>query len=215
MWNTKKTRLYLILAGIFITNAVMAELIGGKLIPMWGTVMSIGILPWPVVFLTTDLINEYFGGKHVRFLSWLTAILIAYCFAVLAIGIKLPTHPLSSITDEQFRSVFGQGQWIIVGSITAFLVSQLLDAYIFNRIKERTGRKLLWLRATGSTLISQLIDSFIVLGIAFYLPGIIDFETYLRSGLTGYSIKLLIAVGLTPLIYVGHSLIDRYLADNA
>ena len=211
MWDRKHTYLFIVLAGIFVTNAILAELIGGKLIPVLGTVMSLGILPWPIVFLTTDLVNEYFGKKSVHFLSWLTVALILYCFLVLQIGIDLPTATISSISHAEFTSVFGQGQWIIIGSCIAFLVSQLLDAYLFSSIKAKTGNKWLWMRSTGSTVVSQLIDSFIVLGIAFYLPGIIDFNTFILSGLTGYSIKLLIAIGLTPLIYLGHAAIDRYL----
>lgn len=90
MFKSKKDIVFIILAGIFITNAVVAELIGGKLIQIGPFVMSIGILPWPIVFLTTDLINEYFGEKGVRRLSILTACLIAYAFIILLLGIAIP-----------------------------------------------------------------------------------------------------------------------------
>lgn len=212
--DKKRELIFLILAGFFITNAIVAELIGGKLISIFGIPMSIGILPWPIVFLTTDLINEYFGKSGVRKLTLLTTILIIYTFIVLFFAIKIPSNYISSISTDNFKTVFGQSQLIIIGSITAFLVSQLLDATIFQFVKEKTGNKLLWLRSTGSTVVSQLIDSFIVLGIAFYLPGIMDFETYLISGFTGYSIKLIIAVGMTPLIYLSHYYIDKYLEIN-
>ena len=115
------------------------------------------------------------------------------------------------VTDEQFTAVFGQSMLIIVGSITAFLVSQLIDVTIFHFFKNKTGDKMIWLRSTGSTVISQLFDSFIVLGIAFWLPGKMDNETFLLSALTGYSVKLGIAILLTPLIYLGHSLIEKYI----
>lgn len=215
MFQRKKDIIYVILAGIFITNALVAELIGGKLIYIGNTVMSLGILPWPIVFITTDLINEYFGEKGVKKLSFITAGLIAYTFFLLLIGLQIPAvEGKGLISDEQFSAVFGQSMWIIVGSITAFLVSQLIDVTIFHFFKNRTGKKMLWLRSTGSTVISQLFDSFIVLGIAFWLPGKIDSKTFVASAFTGYSVKLGIAICLTPLIYLGHYLIDNYLGTE-
>jgi uncharacterized integral membrane protein (TIGR00697 family) len=215
MFKTKKEIVFVILAGIFITNAVVAELIGGKPIQIGPFVMSIGILPWPVVFLTTDLINEYFGEKGVRKLSIITACLIAYAFIILLLAISIPAAKgISPVNDEQFQAVFGQSMWIIVGSIVAFMVSQLIDVTVFWYFKNKTGDQKIWLRTTGSTVISQLFDSFIVLGIAFWLPGKINFETFLSSAITGYTFKLSIAVLLTPLIYLGHYLIRKYLADE-
>jgi uncharacterized integral membrane protein (TIGR00697 family) len=214
MFQNKKDTVYVVLAGIFITNAIVAELTGGKLIDVFGVPMSIGILPWPIVFITTDLINEYFGEKGVKKLSLITAALIAYTFIILFFAIKLPSTGISSVSTEQFKAVFGQSQLIIIGSIAAFLVSQLIDVTIFHFVKNRTGNKMIWLRSTGSTVISQLFDSFIVLGIAFYLPGIMDTKTYLISGFTGYSVKLVIAVAMTPMIYLGHYLIENYLQKD-
>jgi queuosine precursor transporter len=214
MFQNKKDTVYVVLAGIFITNAIVAELIGGKLIDVGSAVMSIGILPWPFVFITTDLINEYFGEKGVKKLSLITATLIAYTFFILYFAMKIPSSGISSVTSAQFSAVFGQSQLIIVGSIAAFLISQLIDVTIFHFVKNRTGNKMIWLRSTGSTVISQFFDSFIVLGIAFYLPGIMDTKTYIISGLTGYSVKLIIAILMTPLLYVGHHLIKKYLAKD-
>ena len=214
MFQRRKDIVYVILAGIFITNAIVAELTGGKLIDVFGVPMSIGILPWPIVFITTDLINEYFGEKGVKKLSLITAGLIAYTFIILFFAIKIPSTEISSVSTEQFSAVFGQSQLIIIGSIAAFLVSQLIDVSIFHFVKNRTGNKMIWLRSTGSTVISQLFDSFIVLGIAFYLPGIMDTKTYIISGFTGYSVKLVIAVLMTPMIYLGHYVIEKYLAKD-
>jgi uncharacterized integral membrane protein (TIGR00697 family) len=215
MFQTRKHLVYTILAGIFITNAVIAELIGPKLIYVGSALMSVGILPWPVVFITTDLINEYFGEKGVKRLSLITASLITYCFFVLYVAIRIPAaEGPGFVTDAQFTAIFGQGMLIIVGSITAFLVSQLIDVTLFHFVKRKTGHKMLWLRSTGSTVISQFFDSFIVLGIAFYLPGKMTTEQFIASGLTGYVVKLLIAIGLTPVIYLAHSLIDNYLAKD-
>lgn len=211
MFQTRKHTIYTILAGIFITNAVVAELIGGKLIYVGPYLMSVGILPWPVVFITTDLINEYFGEKGVRRLSYITAALIAYCFFVLWVCMGIPAAEGIGVQDSQFDAVFGQSMWIIVGSIVAFLVSQLIDATLFHYIKRRTGNKYIWLRSTGSTVISQFFDTFIVLGIAFYATGQMDTPTYISSGFTGYFVKLSIAILLTPIIYLGHSLIHKHM----
>ena len=212
MFQNKKDIVYIVLAGIFITNAVVAELIGGKLIYVGPYVMSVGILPWPIVFITTDLINEYFGQKGVKKLSIITACLIAYAFVVLFGALQIPAvQGAGLVTDDQFTGVFGQSLWIIVGSITAFLVSQLIDVTVFHFFKNKTGNKMIWLRSTGSTVVSQLFDSFIVLGIAFWLTGKMSTEMYITSAFTGYFVKLFLAVLLTPFIYLGHSIIQKYI----
>ncbi|HSH66112.1 MAG TPA: queuosine precursor transporter [Bacteroidia bacterium] len=215
MFKSKREFVYIVMAGIFITNAVVAELIGGKLIQIGPFVMSIGIIPWPVVFLTTDLINEYFGKDGVRRLSIITASLIAYAFIILFAAIKIPAAAgISTVTDEQFFAVFGQSLWIIVASIIAFLVSQFVDVFIFWLLRDKTGGKMIWLRSTGSTVISQLIDTFVVLGIAFWLPGKMTTKIFLNAAFTGYTFKLIIAVALTPMIYIGHNLIEKFLGDK-
>ncbi len=215
IFSSKRNLVYVIMAGIFITNAVVAELIGGKLIQIGPFVMSIGIIPWPIVFITTDLINEYYGKAGVRKLTIITASLIAYAFVILLLAIKIPAAiGISTVTDEQFYAVFGQSLWIILGSIVAFLCSQFIDVFIFWLLRDKTGGKLIWLRSTGSTVISQLIDTFVVLGIAFWLPGKMTTAVFLNAALTGYTFKLIIAIVLTPLIYVGHNVIEKYLGDE-
>jgi uncharacterized integral membrane protein (TIGR00697 family) len=215
MFQSKKDTVYLILAGIFITNAVVAELIGGKLIQIGPFIMSLGILPWPIVFITTDIINEHFGKDGVKKLSYITAGLIAYCILILFIGTKIPAFiTKETVNDEQFYAVFGQGLFIMVASIIAFLISQLIDVSIFWFLRNKTGKKMIWLRSTGSTLISQLIDSFIVSGIAFWLTGKITTSQYLNMSITGYTFKLMLAIVLTPLIYLGHHLIEKYIHNK-
>ncbi|MGE0527905.1 MAG: queuosine precursor transporter [Bdellovibrionales bacterium] len=220
----KREFVYLVLSGIFITNALLGELIGGKLIQVGPFTMSLGVLPWPVVFLTTDLINEYFGKAGVRNLTLFTAALVVYAFVILYAGMKIPAVSFSPVTDDNFANVFGQSLWIIVGSLIAFLISQLIDVLVFWLVRAKTAGRLLWLRATGSTAVSQLVDTFVIMGIAFYLPSVLKlvpedrrmtFEQYLALSGTNYSYKLLIAVLLTPLIYLGHSLIDNLLGQQA
>jgi queuosine precursor transporter len=202
---------FVCLAGLFVTNAITAELISNKLISVWGFTTIIGILPWPVVFIITDLMNEFYGKAAVNRLSWITAGLIAYCFIIVLIALKVPAAPGLS-TDEQYNAVFGQAPWIIAGSIAAFLFSQLLDASIFAWLKRKTGNKMIWLRSTGSTLISQLFDSFIVLYIGFVLPGKMSLAQMGEIGPRNYVLKVLIAVALTPVIYAGHIAVRKYLA---
>jgi uncharacterized integral membrane protein (TIGR00697 family) len=232
----RKNKLLLILTAIFITSAITAELISSKLfiahihIGGWeiGSFTSIiGILPWPIVFLATDTINEFYGPKVVRTISILTAVMIAFCFVIVYLAM-LPHSagndpPLNAPkdweppfpTDKQFNKVFGQSQWIIVGSITAFIIGQFIDSFVFWFFRKRTGGKMIWLRSTGSTLVSQLIDSFVVLYIAFVIPGKFTMEKFWSVGITNYFFKLMIAIALTPLIYLGHWLIEKYLGKEA
>lgn len=214
MFKSRKDIVYIILAGIFITNAIVAELTGGKLIQIGPFIMSIGILPWPIVFITTDIINEHFGRDGVKKLSFITAGLIAYCILILYIGTKIPALVTNeTVNDEQFYAVFGQGIFIMVASLIAFVVSQLIDVSIFWFLRNKTGKKMIWLRSTGSTMVSQLIDTFIVSGIAFWLTGKVTTDQYLNMSITGYSFKLILAVVLTPMIYLGHYLIEKYLHE--
>lgn len=225
--NSKRDLVFITLAGFFITNAIVAEMIGGKLFQTepftvsflgeqleFAFVQSIGIMLWPVVFLTTDLVNEYYGPKGVRNLTFLTVGLIAYMFIVLLIGMQVKATDFSPVSDENFNKVFGQSLWIIVGSITAFLVSQLVDVTVFWLLRNKTGKKMIWLRATGSTAVSQLIDTFIVQGIAFVIPGVWTLNEYMKNASAGYAFKLMIAVAITPLIYFLHWLIDRYIGEK-
>ncbi len=237
----KKNLLFVVLAGVFITNALMAEMIGVKIFSAESTVglqpahlqifgftmdfnLTAGVVIWPVVFITTDLINEYYGKPGVKLVSWLTVILIAYAFLVLTFAIDLPPadwwrEANSKGPDGEsfninfaFEKVFGQGRRIIFASIVAFLIGQFTDVFVFQRLKKITGPRLLWLRATGSTLISQFIDSFVVLYVAF--SGVFSIGQINAIGVTNYMYKFVVAILLTPLIYLGHMLIDRYLGKD-
>jgi queuosine precursor transporter len=241
----RPTRLFLLLGGFFITNALLAEFIGVKIfsledtlglsranIPLFGHAfsfhLSAGVILWPVVFIMTDIINEYYGPKGVRFLSFLTAGLVSFAFLMVFIAIQLSPSDFFRMgadipnPNAAFRGVFGQGLWIIIGSLTAFLIGQILDVLVFHRIKEVTGEKRIWLRATGSTLISQLIDSFVVLFIAFYLgprlQGATDkqwtFNQVMVTGTGNYIYKFVVALLMTPVIYLVHGWIERYLGES-
>lgn len=249
----KEIRLFVLLSGFFVANAIIAEFMGVKIfslekvfgyeplsISLFGEAglsfnLSAGVLTWPFVFVMTDIINEYFGIKGVRILSYLTAGLIGYGFLMFYFSIELDpadfwlqSHISPNLSLEEadwikqkvgdydyaFRLIFGQGLWIIFGSLAAFLTSQFADVYIFQKIKKITGEKGIWLRATGSTLVSQLIDSFIVLFIAFYIGAGWSVSTVFAIGLLGYIYKFVMAVIMTPVIYLIHFVIDKYLGEE-
>lgn len=188
--------------------------------------MSAGVLNWPFVFIVSDVINEYFGPKGVKRISYLTAALIAYSFIIIYISTGLkPAQFWLDLNDtdafgnsininEGFRIILQQGMGIIIGSLVAFLVGQILDAYVFHKLRKATNNKMIWLRATGSTMVSQLIDSFIVIFIAFYVFGNWDFTQILAVGSINYTYKLVVAIALTPLVYIAHSIIDKYLGKE-
>jgi queuosine precursor transporter len=251
--SSRPTRLWIVLAGIFLTNAIVAEFMGVKLFSLEKTfgfdpvnwtflgqknlafTLTAGVLLWPVVFIMTDIINEYFGRRGVRMLSYLTAGLIAYGFLMLfwAIGlqpadfwrtahIKPSLDPVqaellrSQVSDYNtaYAVVFGQSMWIIVGSLVAFLVAQIVDVGIFHSIKRRTGEGKIWLRATGSTLVSQFLDSFVVVFIALYIGQQLPFMQVLAISIMSYLYKAVMALVLTPAVYGAHHVIDRYLGPE-
>jgi queuosine precursor transporter len=243
--KNKPTRLFIILAAIFISNALIAEIIGVKIFSLEDTVgvqraninlfgspfsfhLTAGVLLWPVVFIMTDIINEYYGSKGVKFLSYLAVVIISYAFLIFNGAINLSPSEYFSVgngidkPDNAFRGIVGQGMWIIIGSLVAFLVGQVLDVLVFHKIKKITGEKNIWLRATGSTLVSQLIDSFVVLFIAFYIGKRIQtgqgepwsLHQILVTGTGNYIYKFLVAILLTPVIYLIHHWIEKYLGHN-
>lgn len=239
--QSKPVRLFIVLGGFFVANALVAEFIGVKLFALedslglkpfnWnlfgesGSVnLTAGVLLWPVVFIMTDVINEYFGMRGVRILSVLAAGLIAYAFVMIYFSIGLAPadfwlgqNEAQGVPNMQnaFAAIFGQSNWIIVASLVAFLIGQLADVFVFQRIKRMTGEQQVWLRATGSTLVSQFIDSFVVLYIAFVLgPAKWPLTLFLAVGTVNYLYKFTVAIALTPLIYLAHFLIDRYLGKE-
>ncbi len=243
----KENKLFFLLAGFFITNAIIAEFIGVKIFSLEKTLgweslnwtilgveglgfdMTAGVLAWPIVFVMTDVINEYYGHRGVKFLSYMAAGLIIFAFVVIYGAIALTPNDwwqsISGVVEGQdessigdmnlaFSKIYGQGLWIIVGSLVAFLIGQIIDVFTFHKIKAVTGEKKVWLRATGSTLVSQFIDSFVVLFIAFYIGADWDLVRVLAIGAVNYTYKFGMAILLTPLIYLAHYIIDNYLGQT-
>ncbi|MDP4285215.1 MAG: queuosine precursor transporter [Bacteroidota bacterium] len=237
--NDKPTKLFLGFACFFVANALIAEAIGMKLFSMEALLgmqpvnftlfhqsglaftLTCGVLLWPLEFVITDIINEYYGPKAVRRISITAVILIAYAFLMYFIAIALPPAKvwLSSSHEQgveniqtSFKAIFGQNMRIIVGSIVAFLFSQAVDVFVFQKIKKVTGDKHLWLRATGSTLVSQLVDSYIVLFIAF--SGLFSWQLILGIGIMNYLYKFTMAIILTPVIYGVEKRIEKYVGHD-
>lgn len=236
--GSRSQRLFVVLAGFFVANALMAEFIGVKIFALEDTLgidalnwnlfgqsgslnFTAGVLLWPVVFVMTDLVNEYYGPRGVRLISWLTVGLILYGFVFAYAAIALAPAGWwrgaavdQGVADYQaaFAAVFGQGLWTIGGSVTAFLIGQLIDVAVFRRIRRLTGERWVWLRATGSTLVSQLFDSFVVLYIAFVIgPQQWPTSLFLAVGTVNYGYKVCMALLLIPAIYLMRFAVRRYL----
>jgi uncharacterized integral membrane protein (TIGR00697 family) len=236
--DSRTTRLFVFLACFLIADALIAEFVGVKIFAMEKTLgiatlnlhlfgqqgslsFTAGVLLWPIVFVMTDIVNEYFGPRGVRFISWLAVALISYAFLAAYLAISLApadwwvtVNSSQGIPDMQaaYVGIFGQGMWTIAGSLVAFMVSQLVDVSVFHAIRRVTGEGKVWLRSTGSTLVSQLIDSFVVLYIAFVLgPQHWPMGQFLAVGTVNYGYKALMALAMTPVIYLVRRGIQRYL----
>ncbi len=236
----KPTKLFVIFAAFFVANALIAETIGTKIFSLEklfgadpsnftlfgqsGIAISLtcGVLLWPLEFIMTDIVNEYYGPKAVRRISFIAIGLISYAFVMFYLAIHVPpadfwitSHAESDRLpnmQDAFNGIFGQGMRIIIGSLVAFFVSQLIDVTIFHKIKKITGDGKIWLRATGSTLVSQLVDSYIVLFIAF--GGIFSWQQILAIGVVNYCYKAFMAIALTPVIYLAENRIENYLGHE-
>jgi conserved hypothetical integral membrane protein len=237
----KPTKLFVVFSAFFVANALIAECIGGKIFSLekifgfppshfslFGQKdlafnLTCGVLLWPIEFIMTDIVNEYYGPKAVRRISYTAVALISYAFLMFYMAIKIPPADFwitSGVSGgipnmpDAFNAIFGQGMWIIVGSLVAFLVSQIVDVTVFHKIKKITGEKKVWLRATGSTIVSQLVDSFIVLFIAFKLGKGWSWQLVLAICVLNYIYKFSMAVLLTPVIYFVEHRIEKYVGHE-
>lgn len=239
--DQRANRLFIVLAGFFLTNALIAEFVGVKIFALEATVgaqpfhwslfgidgtlnFTAGVLLWPFVFIMTDVINEYFGVRGVRLISWIAVAFIGYAFLAAYAAIALAPAPFwldegqkLGLSDFQlaYAVVFGQGLWTIFGSIIAFGIGQLIDVTIFHRILKLTGERHVWLRATASTAVSQILDSLIVLYIAFVIgPQHWPLPLFFAVATVNYIYKMSAAVVMIPLLYVARGLIEKYLGHD-
>ncbi|MDY7232307.1 queuosine precursor transporter [Hyalangium rubrum] len=214
-----RSRLFVVLAGVFCTALVVGDIIGVKLFEVHlgpiVSVMSVGILLFPVTFVLTDTLNEFYGKQTARFVTWLGLAMALFAFTFIYLAMGLDWAPFTRAPDYRgtvegsFNNVFGGSQRILMASMVAYLIGQFSDIALFHLLKRLTHNRQLWLRATGSTVVSQLVDTVVFQLIAWW--GVVPLEGILGIVTTSYAVKLLVAVGLTPLIYAVHALVQRWL----
>lgn len=212
-------KLFLTLAALFVSALLVGDLIGGKLFEasLFGFTVrySVGIIPFPITFLLTDLLNEFYGKRAARVVTWVGFAMALFTFGVITLAVALPWDPVTQepgwggITQPAFDNVFAGGQRILAASMVAYLAAQFVDIAVFAKVKAMTGGRLLWLRATGSTLVSQLIDTALIQTLAWV--GVLPMEKVMSLIVASYLTKLVVAVGLTPVIYAGHAVVERWL----
>jgi queuosine precursor transporter len=204
----RKQQLYLWLAGLFVAALIVADLIGGRFF-RFGTVdLSVGMLAFPLTFVLTDVINEFYGPAGARRITYLGLGTALFVFLIINVALALPPSP-KGLPDEVFRNVFGWSRRLYVASLTAYLIGQLADITIFGLFRRYTRHRLLWLRATGSTLVSQAVDTMVVNFVL--LSGRESVSAIGRITWHSYLTKIVVAVALTPVIYAAHAFILRLL----
>ena len=229
-----------VLCALFVGFFVAAEVLGGKLFrfTLFGLgpddiglgdgqefAATAGILAFPLTFVMTDIVNEYFGRPIVRLFTWIAIAVNLLLQPVIRAAIAVPAisfTPGISDADMQrgFQIAFGQTTSIVFASLCAFAIAQWLDALVFTRLRHLTGGKYLWLRAQGSTIVSQMIDTIAVIYLAFVvIPKLTGGQAWSISNafsvsVTNYVYKFVIAVGSTPVLYFVHAAVDRYLGKE-
>lgn len=217
-----RTKVYLWLTGVFVTSLLIADITGSKFfhfdlftvrLPWIGAYTfvthSVGMLSFPITFLLTDLINEYYGKRGARRITYIGLAMSGFAFLLIFAGRKAPVSDISPIPQDTFDAVFAMSNRLYIASLTAYFAGQMADIWSFSAIKRLTGGRMVWLRATGSTIFSQAIDSFLVTTILF--ASTMNPKTHahytwheiLETAATGYLLKFLIAIGLTPIVYLG------------
>jgi uncharacterized integral membrane protein (TIGR00697 family) len=223
---TRPQKLFVICAAVFLTALVVAEATASKFftafdlpvaISIFGqeftrVTMTAGVIAFPLTFIVTDLMNEYYGKRGIRFVTYVGMVMIAFEFLLLKVAMEVPVDPSSPVSQEAFVEVFGNSTRVIIGSLIAYLLGQLADITLFHWLRTLTEGRYLWLRATGSTFGSQFIDTFIVLSVAFF--GQLSFQEIVAITLFNYGYKFLIAIAITPIIYLAHWGMDRYLGHE-
>jgi queuosine precursor transporter len=223
---SRPQRVYLWLAVLFVSSLLVADVLGVKLfrIPL-GFAFSVpwqsdsidaiqhtcGMLTFPITFLITDLVNEFYGKQAARRMVWIGFAAGGFVFVMMNIALAMPHWQVPfNIPAKSFDDVFASSRVMYVASLSAYLVGSFSDIAIFGWLKRITGGRRVWLRATGSTVVSQAIDSFIVTWLAFSVARsalsdvpAMPMGEVLKTAATGYLLKFVIALGLTPVIYLG------------
>jgi uncharacterized integral membrane protein (TIGR00697 family) len=228
------------LCALFVGFFVTAELLGAKLwsFTLLGVgprhlglsgeqfVATAGILAFPLTFILTDILNEYFGRRVVRLFTFCAIAVNLLLQPVVQAAIRVPTISFTpgvepEVLHRAYQLALGQSWAIVVASLIAFLIAQFLDVRVFAALRRATEGRFLWLRAQGSTVVSQLVDTFVVIFLAFVvIPALAQNQAAMAPGqalevsLTNYIYKFAIAVGITPLLYFVHWVVDLYLGEE-
>ncbi|MFD2542484.1 queuosine precursor transporter [Lacinutrix gracilariae] len=205
-------RIYLLLGALFITSLVVSNLIFQKFfywypfnIEIFGVKLfeiSVGILPYPITFLITDLISEIYGKKRAN--QVVIAGIFASFFSMLIVYVSniVPATSWSPVDDKLFTTVFGSTAIAVFASMMAYLFAQFIDIQIYHFWKRLTKGKHLWLRNNFSTFLSQFVDTFTILMLLCSF-GIIAWDKFAGLLLAGFIFKVLIAFFDTPFLYLG------------
>jgi uncharacterized integral membrane protein (TIGR00697 family) len=206
MHNENRERNIILLSGIFVTSLVTANLLGSKLIEIFGIKVSVGVFIIPVTFLVTDLLSELYG-KEVAKRTVVTGIVIQlYALVLVWLGGLIPSLPERNL-DPAYQAMFSLTPNMIMASIIAYCISQSLDVRIYHWIKNKTQNKHLWLRNNGSTLIAQLVDTSIFVTIFLFQE--LTFIERLETIIGIYFFKVTLAALDTPFVYLGVYFLDR------
>jgi uncharacterized integral membrane protein (TIGR00697 family) len=212
-----RQRLYFYLCAVFLTALLIGDTIGSKLfvvdIPLGVTklhaTLSVGVIWFPITFLLTDVINEFYGSRGARFVTFVGFWMALAAFVIIFVARKIPAADFSPVKQTDFDTVLGNANTIFFASLVAYLVGQFVDITVFQFAKRLTQSRHIWLRSTGSTLISQLVDTVVVTTIAFSSK--VPAATLRGMIVSQYSVKVLFAIGLTPIIYAFHGILHRRL----
>ena len=203
----RKQYFFVWLTAIFVAALVTGDFIGGRFFVLFGHTFSAGIIPFPLTFVLTDIVNEFYGTSGARRLTFVGLGAAVFVWGVIQLALHLPPSPTSPISDEVFHAAFGTAARLYIASLCAYVIGQLLDISIFRTLRRATGHRLLWLRATGSTVLSQMIDSFTVSFV--FLAGTHPLGFITSNAASNYVGKLIMAVLLTPVIYAIHAIFRR------
>lgn len=198
---------FLVLSGLFVASLILANATVFKFVdiplPLVGlATISVGVLPYPVTFLCTDLVSELYGKRRADWLVVVGFIVSLYMLVVLQVGGALPLSKLQDASVQgHYEAVFGQSVRAIFASMVAYLIAQLVDVRLYHFWRRLTKGRHLWLRNNASTMLSQLIDTAAVVIILFY--GVWEWAEIGAVILSSYIYKLLVAAADTPLMYAG------------
>jgi uncharacterized integral membrane protein (TIGR00697 family) len=205
----QRQKLFIVLSAIFLTALLIANVIAGKYFRLGPLELSVGVIPFPITFILTDVVNEYFGKRGARFLTYVGFAMSLFATGMLWLGGVLPAGEHTYVQQESYDNVFGLSWRLFFGSLIAYLLGQLSDIQTFQIFRRLTKNRLLWLRAAGSTALSQMIDTIVVNFLC--LVGSVPLAAIAGIVASAYAYKMAVALALTPLLYVARGIVTRKL----